>query len=81
MYLQPSGMRGSKVPRLSAADGEASRLMEVPDQGIRTARDKEMVDTAMEGPLHCLDQRLFLPRRGQFDYAVEAPVTLVLTPR
>ncbi|GGR53940.1 outer membrane protein assembly factor BamB family protein [Streptomyces roseolus] len=81
VYMQPSSMRGSKVLHLSAADGEATRLMEMPDQGIHTAPDKEMVDAAMEDPLHYADQRLFLHRRGQFNYAIEAPMTLVLTTR
>ncbi|MEU2549061.1 hypothetical protein ABZ618_27085 [Streptomyces roseolus] len=81
VYTQPSGMRCSKVLRLSAADGEATRPMEVPDQGLRTAPDKERADAAVEDPPHHADQRPFLHRRGQFDHAVEAPMTPVLTTR
>ncbi|WP_307717026.1 PQQ-binding-like beta-propeller repeat protein [Streptomyces sp. V4I23] len=82
VHMQPTSNRGSEVIRLAAADGKSTQLMKMPDAGIgETTPDYEMVNDLVEDPLHYADQRLFVHRRGQFNYFIDAPMTMVLTTR
>ncbi|MEJ8662193.1 PQQ-binding-like beta-propeller repeat protein [Streptomyces sp. MS1.AVA.4] len=79
VHMRSTSNRGSEVIRLAGLDGKPTQLMKMPDTGYSTTPDYEMVDDSVEDPLHYADYRLFVHRRGMFNYFIDAPMTMVLT--
>ncbi len=82
VYMRPTGMRGSEVLHLTAADSKATQLMKMPDSpGFTDTPDRNLVDLDVTDPLYYADRTLFLHCRGDFNYPIAASMTMVLTTR
>lgn len=77
-YMQPTGMRGSRVVHLAPQDGKQTTLLQMPD-GLAQPDDSMVADDAGDPALYERG-KLYLHHTGAFDkYNADIPMTLALT--